>query len=277
MIVPVPHWLQNLGLAGERRALSLLCLSLLMAFYLLLGLTALGNAPPIAPYLIAMGAVYALAFFAVGAEWFWARWFAIGIAWSGVLESALGLLTVLRQRDDFPPELLKLFVIFFAVLGGLHALAGASLLGPRVAERYDARPDWRERWQLDEQGVLKVRRTVTRAATSLPMLIALALAPRQDQSLAFLGALGLCGLGLFAVLRGRVVGVLTLGAASAMALGAALTAPLRFAALDAGAASPLLPSTFVPMMPLLAAGLLLLAFAPFARPVLAHLSGRDRA
>ena len=269
-----PAWLENFGFIGERRALSLLCLSLLMAFYLFIGLTALSQTPEIAPYMLAMVTVYGVAFFAIGAEWFWARWFAMGVAWSGVLEAAFGVLSILRMRADLPPELLKLLLVFFAILGALHGLAGAALLGPRVAERYDARLDWRQRFRLDDQGALKLRRAVTRAATSLPMIIALALAPRQQQSLAIEAALGLTLVGLVAILRGRGAGLLALPVAAAALLGAAALNPLRYAALDVNAASPLLPATFMPMLPLVAAGLLRAAFAPFARPIARHLARR---
>jgi hypothetical protein len=270
-----PAWLENFGFIGERRALSLLCLSLLMAFYLFIGLTALSQTPEIAPYMLAMGAVYGVAFFAVGSEWFWARWFAMGVAWSGVLEAAFGVLSIVRMRGDLPPELVKLLLVFFVILGGLHGLAGVSLLGPRLAERYDARPDWRQRFHLDDQGALKLRRAVTRAATSLPMIIALALAPRQQQSLAIDAALGLVLVGLVAILRGRGAGLLALPVAAAALVGATALEPLRFAALDLSAASPLLPASFMPMLPLVAAALLLAAFAPFARPIATHLARRQ--
>ena len=37
----LPEWLQNFGYTGERRAVAMLCLGLLMSFYLLLGLNSL--------------------------------------------------------------------------------------------------------------------------------------------------------------------------------------------------------------------------------------------
>jgi hypothetical protein len=268
-----PDWLKNFGYTGERRAVALLSLALLMSFYLFLGLNALVGSPEIAPYLLAMCGVYLIGFFAVGAEWFWARWYAQGLAWSGVLEAAFGLLSIVRMRDDFPPEVLKLFLVFFGVLGSLHGLTGVSLLGPRIAERYDARDDWRKRWQLDEQGALKVRRAVTRAATSLPMIIALALAPRQDQGLVTFAALVLGAVGLTALLRGRSIGVLALGTAGAVLVASGLLHPTHLV-LSPGVASPLLPSTFVPALPLIAGALLLAAFAPFARSIATHLARR---
>jgi hypothetical protein len=187
-----------------------------------------------------------------------------------VIEAAFGVLSLIRMREDLPPELLQLVLVFFAILGGLHGLAGVSLLGDRIAERYDAREDWRKRWELDEQGVVKVRRAVTRAATTLPMLIAFTLAPRQDQSLAAFAAFGLCAVGLWALLRGRVAGVLALGTAGVMLLTLGINSHPFALALSPGTASPLLPSTFVPGLPLIAGALLLAAFAPFARPIAAH-------
>lgn len=272
----LPDWLENFGFAGERRAIAMLCMGLLMSFYLFLGLNTLAQAPEVAPYLLAMSAVYLVSFFAVGAEWFWARWFASGIAWSGLIEAGFGLLGVIRMREDLPPEVLQLFLVFFGILGGLHGLTALSLLGPRIAERYDARDDWRKRWQLDEQGALKVRRAVTRTATTLPMLIAFTLAPRQDQGgqlLANIAVLSLTTVGLWALLRGRAAGVLAIGTAGAVLVATGLLHPMHLVMSPADA-SPLLPGTFIPALSLVAGGLLLSAFAPFARPIAAHLARR---
>ena len=85
------------GLAGERKAIALLCLAFYMAFYWLLSLI-LYNAPPDEPQLrawwacfAALGGVYGTAFFALGADWFWARWFAVGLGYSGLTVAGWGM------------------------------------------------------------------------------------------------------------------------------------------------------------------------------------------
>ena len=64
-----------------------------------------------------------------------------------------------------------------------HAIVAACLQGEKMAVLFDAKPDWRNRWKLDDQGVIRVRKSVTRAASSLPALIMFALAPREGQEL----------------------------------------------------------------------------------------------
>ena len=87
------------------------------------------------------------------------------------------------------------------IFGVMHALISLCLLGEKMAAAFDAKPGWRERWKLDEQGVIRVTKSVTRAASSLPALVMFALAPRGDQALVAygwvltLGALALFGLG----------------------------------------------------------------------------------
>ena len=269
----LPEWLKNFGLTGERRAIALLALCLLMAFYLVVGLGSVINGEPVAPYMMAMSAVYLVAFFSLGAEWFWARWFASGLAWSGFSMALYGLLSLVRVREQLPPELLQIVLIFFAVLGGLHGLIGVALLGPRVGERYNGRDDWRKRWQLDDQGALKVRSAVTRAANALPMLIALTLAPGQE-SMAGAAAFSLSVIGLIALLRGRALGVLALGTAGITVIVGGLAHPMHLAIAMPGSASPLVPASFMIGLPFLAGALLLAAVAPFVRPVAAHLARR---
>jgi len=65
------------------------------------------------------------------------------------------------------------------VFGVMHGLISLCLAGEKMAGLFDAKPAWREKWKVDEQGVIRVRRSVTRAASSLPALIMFALAPRE--------------------------------------------------------------------------------------------------
>jgi hypothetical protein len=91
-----------------------------------------------------------------------------------------------------------------------------------MAAAFDAKPGWRERYKIDEQGVIRVRKAVTRAATSLPAMILFALAPREGAALALVG---LVVLGLSGVLLLRTWGVLVLAATGVASLGIALSAP----------------------------------------------------
>src|SRR5581483_5287402 len=115
--------------------------------------------------------VYVTAFMGVAAEWFWGRWFATGLGYWGCTMAVMAFVTT----RSFPTPMV--------VFGVMHALTALCLQGEKMAAVFDAKPDWRVRWKLDEQGVLRVRRSVTRAASSLPALIMFALAPREGQGL----------------------------------------------------------------------------------------------
>jgi hypothetical protein len=151
------------------------------------------------------------------------------------------------------------------------------LAGEKMAVAFDAKPGWRERWKLDEQGVLRVRRSVTRAASSLPALIMFALAPRESAAVGLaLGLLALVGLG--GLLARRTWGLLALGSAgvTSLVVGAA---GLPAFELDAhalalfDAPAPVLASP--PALFAAFAGVMLCAaVAPFVRPMLGYLARR---
>jgi hypothetical protein len=192
--------LNEVGFERTRRALAGLALSLFVSLYLLVAL----NAPEgLAPAMLALAACYAVAFLGVVAEWFWGRWFATGLGWSGIMVSIASLAVV-----GWTPVL--------AIYGGLHALVVAALLGKRMAARYDLQEAWRARYKMDEFGVDRLRKTVTRAAASLPSLILWALGPKEGQGVALvasLAAVGFTAVGLRGLIRLRSWGVLALGAA----------------------------------------------------------------
>jgi hypothetical protein len=103
-----------------------------------------------------------------------------------------------------------------AVYGGLHAIVVLMLLGPKMAARYDLQPGWRARFGMDEFGVIRLRKAVTRASAALPSLIIWALGPREGEGhtlVLFAGAL-LALLGIKGLVRARTWGVLALAAAS---------------------------------------------------------------
>ena len=196
------------GFAGERKAIALTCLAFYAAIFSLLSLL-LSNAPPDQPEVrawwacfAALGACYGLSFFALGADWFWARWFAIGLGYSGVTVAGWSLFTM-RTLDPV--------MLFYGLTHGAIAL---FLQGQKLVEQFDAKPGWRETLHLDDNGVAKVRHTITRAAASLPTLILIALAPKEGRGELLL----LAAAGLFGVLWLRTWGVLLL-------LGAAFAVP----------------------------------------------------
>src|SRR5436190_23211186 len=76
-------------LVGERRAVAAAVLAFYMFVY---GLLAFLNPPPgFERAFFAMGGCYALAFVGVVAGYFWGRWYAIGVALSGVITTLVGV------------------------------------------------------------------------------------------------------------------------------------------------------------------------------------------
>lgn len=190
------------SLVGERRALALASLGFFGSLYTAVSLLAPDE---LRPLLLGLGACYVTAFFALGAGWFWARWFATGIGWSGLVTAAFGLTGGLSP-----------FLIFYGVS---HGLVVVTLLGRDMAELYELRPGAAARLGLDEDGKRRLGKTVTRTASALPSLIAFALAPREGQGLMLAAAAvaATCA-GVGALMRGRTWGLLGLVAAPALAL-----------------------------------------------------------
>jgi len=242
--------LNEIGFERTRRALAALALSMFMTLYLLVAL----NAPEgLGAALVALAACYAVAFVAVVAEWFWGRWFATGLGMSGIMVAIASLAML-----GWTPVL--------ALYGGLHALVVAVLTGKKMAARYDLQEGWRQRYQMDEFGVARLRKTVTRAAASLPSLILWALGPKEGAAaVAAVAATLLAATGLRGLVRMRSWGILALGGALALVgvfghvasvLGGV---PMGSLGLSAG-----LGGLFgAPLAFVLLAG----AVAPFARPV----------
>jgi hypothetical protein len=247
----LPAWLTQFGLVGERKALALLCLAAYATLFALMGLIAMSQIPEWTACFFAMAACYGVGFFAVAAGWFWGRWFAVGLGYSGL---TMAIMAIVATRD---------LSVAMLVFGAMHGLMAICLLGEKMQAVYEARTDWRQRWKLDDQGVARVRASVTRAASSLPSLILWVLAPREGAEVALLA---LAGIGLFGLLRGRAWGVLVLGASGFAAIaGAAASAisghtePLAF-----GDGAGVIPSGWLAA----AAGVALLAAtAPFARGI----------
>ena len=199
--------LNGIGFERTRRAIAALALSLFVSLYLLIAM----NAPEgFTAAMFALSLCYGVAFVGVVSELFWGRWFASGLGYSGVMVSIGSMVIV-----GWNPVL--------AIYGGLHAVVVTVLMGAKMAARYDLQPAWRERYKMDEFGVARLKKTVTRAAASLPSMILWALGPREGSSMTFsvishqaiaLVALGLAVLGIAGLTRTRTWGVLALAAAA---------------------------------------------------------------
>ncbi len=186
---------------GFRRALALLILS----FYVIqFGMTAWLGPDELMAMNIGLAAVYGLAFFGVAAEWFWARWFAIGVGNFG------SLMLLLLFKVGFEP----LFVIF----GVSHLLVSVCLMGEGMAAKYEYSERTAERWNFQEDSLALMRRAVKSAGSTLPLLILYALAPRQDQAFLQLAMLATGCVGLFGLLKGKTWGPLVLGGTGLLCL-----------------------------------------------------------
>lgn len=218
------------ALVGERRAIAAAVLSFYGFVYLLLTMSMPSEWTGM---LGAVAGLYGVAFVGVVAGWFWGRWFAQGLSYWGVLTGILGLWQI-------GPEPL---IVFLTVS---HGLIAVFLAGEAMASGFEGRPDWRARYHLDEGGVERLGKSVTRAAMSLPMLIMWALAPTQPSSLfadGSLSALVPLALGLggaWALLRMRTWGLFALSgsAGAALAVAGPTTLTLGWVALVAAAVVP---------------------------------------
>ena len=193
--------LNDLGFERTRRAVAALVLSFFVTLFVFI---AMGAPPELAPLFVGLALCYGVGFIGVVAEWFWARWYASGLCWSGVMVAIASLVML-----GWTPAL--------AYYGLAHAVVITLLAGKKMTERYDLQAAWRERYQMDDLGVARLRKTVTRAAASLPSLIVWALGPKEGQEMAFVGgvaALALAAVGLRGVIRLRSWGVFALGGAA---------------------------------------------------------------
>ena len=223
---------------GERRALAAAVLSFFMLQLLLAGLLDDG---PFRPVLLGLGTAYLLAFIGVVAGWFWARWYTLGLAFSGIV---LAVMTGWQNG----------MAIIVYVLGGSHLAVALALMGDEAASFYDGRRDWRARWRMDDNAVNRLGKAVMRAGASIPYLIVAGLAPRQGMGMDLVAILGLAlgAAGLAGLIRLRTWGVFALAGGAAVTLGSLETSSL--------------PGWFSPA-PWIAAILLAAAVAPFAAPI----------
>jgi len=235
-------------LVGERRALSAVIFAFYFLVYLIIGMQ--GLVPDLVKAFYALAFVYGLAFFALVAGYFWARWYSVGVGLYGVITTAVGIW-------QLGAEPVLLFV------GGTHLAATLMLWGHAMSEGYDGQTAWRERFHMDDNAVQRLGRSVIRAGVSLPMVLLYALAPKPGAAeLAVSGvALLLAAFGLRGLVRMRTWGVLALGAAGALLV--------TLAGVDLASHSALYA-----LRPALAGSLLVMAAAPWAGPALAFLGRR---
>jgi hypothetical protein len=257
----LPDQVTKFGFVGERKAMALLCLGFYVTLFGIMGLIAMSQIPEWTACFFGLGFCYLIGFFAVAADWFWGRWFAVGLGYSGLWMAGLAMVTT-RQLN---PAMM--------VFGITHAIISVCLLGEKMAAQYEAKTEWRERWHLDDQGVIRIRQTVQRAAASLPSLIMWVLAPRDGGQVALLA---LTAVGIWGVVRGRTWGVMALFGAGAATLAMAIAGPADYyysmgstlsSVLDVSAVQPALHGG-------VAGALLLFATLPFARPIFGYLARR---
>lgn len=257
----LPEKISQFGLVGERKALALLCLGFYTTIFAIMGLIAMSQLPEWTACFFGLSAVYAMGFFAVAADWFWGRWFAIGLGNSGLV---MAVMSVVATHEIIPQ---------MVVFGVMHGLVSLCLLGEKMAGVYEARTEWRAKWNLDDQGVVRIKHSVQRAAASLPSLILWALAPREGAAMA---VLALAVVGFAGLLRGRTFGVLALAAAGVGAIVSALGAGGQyFYSLDVS--SVFVTGMAPQLFGLLGGMLLVLAATPFVRPMAAFVSDRGAA
>lgn len=212
-----------------------------LAFYVWFFGTYASYAPPVlANALWAIAALYAVGVLGLVLGWFWGRWYARGLGYWGLV---VGILMMWQLGLEN----------FLLVWAGSNALVSLLLAGESMAIAFDGREDWRRRFHLDDNGVERLGKSVTRAGMSLPWLLLYVLLPRPGEA-AMLVPLALAGAGVFGLLRARTWGLLALGGAAA-----ATTAQL------AVAPGPMWQSG------VLAALLLAAAVVPFARPIFLRL------
>ena len=93
MKLPGVDRLGSLGFVGERKALALLCLGFYSTLFFLVGLSARTELPEWVPVFFGMMAIYVTAFVAVAAEWFWGRWFAVGLGYWGMTMTVMAFVS----------------------------------------------------------------------------------------------------------------------------------------------------------------------------------------
>jgi hypothetical protein len=212
-----------------------------LGFYVWFFGTYASYAPPVlSKALWAIAALYGVGVVGLVLGWFWGRWYARGLGYWGIV---VGLLMMWQLG-------LEQFLLVWA---GSNAAVSILLSGEAMALSFDGRQDWRRRYHLDDNGVERLGKSVTRAGMSLPWLLLYVLLPRPGEAAVFV-PLVLASAGVVGLLRARTWGLFAIGGASV-----ATTAQLAVA-----------PGP-TPLAGVLAAALLAAAVVPFARPIVDRL------
>jgi hypothetical protein len=216
-----------------------------LGFYVWFFATYTQYAPPIlTKALWAIAALYGVGVIALMFGWFWGRWYAKGLGYWGIV---VGILFMWQLG-------LENFLLFWA---GSNFAVSMLLSGESMASSFDGREDWRRRYHLDDNGVERLGKSVTRVGMSLPWLLLYVLLPRPSEAALIVPALAasaLAAAGTVGLLRARVWGLLAIA-------GASMTTTVALAATPGP----------TPMVGVLAAALLAAAVVPFARPIVDRL------
>lgn len=241
---------------GSRRALALTILGVLFTTFGWLGLL---TPEEFRPMFMALAGCYLVAFLGVAAGAFWGRWVATGIGWSG----AMSILAVGQADDPWP-------VVIWA---GIHGLVILALAGRAMAEQFELRPEWREKWKLDDAAVKKIGGAVTSVASSLPLILARLL--YRPEGMGLLAAIAAVA-GIALLLRGRTAGVFAAATAGVVVL---LTGPVLMPITGANLAlADLAPAVVMaqsPQVSWLVGAVLLVPLVLFARPIVRYLRSTE--
>ncbi|MCP4447782.1 MAG: hypothetical protein GY811_20955 [Myxococcales bacterium] len=232
-------------LTGERRAIAAALLAMYGFLFLVNSLLAPEGWGPVFG---SLAGLYGTGFLALVAGYFWARWFVIGLGLSGFMTGAISL---------FQMGALEPILVFYTAT---HLSLTLVLWGNGMARGFDGRKEWRERFHLDESATNRLGKSVIRVGVSLPFVLLMALAPKEDAALALLGG-GSIVAGVWALTKMRSWALPAMGAGAltllASTVGAASLVPLS------GNVALNLDQVAVG-----AIGFTLLALAPFVSPVL---------
>jgi hypothetical protein len=199
--------------------------------------------PQLSKAVWAISAIYTVALLGVTFGWFWGRWFARGLGYWGII---VGVLFMWQLG-------LENWLLFWA---GTNAAVSLLLAGDGMAARFDGRQDWRMRFHLDDNGVERLGKSVTRVGMSLPWLLLYVLVPKPKGSgeELLMVSLFLAGAGMWGLLRARTWGLLALAGASIATTAQVLSTP-----------------SAAPNVGMLAAISLAAVVVPFAGPIAARL------